>query len=60
MLNDFFISTVDIFLPIYIRLFDYILQRGKIPSDWVIGEILSNYKNKGDVNSPGNYIGITI
>ena len=60
MLNEFIISTLDIFLPIYIRLFDYILQSGKIPNDWVIGEILPIYKNKGDVNSPGNYRGITI
>ena len=60
VLNEFIISTVDIFLPIYIRLFDYILQSGKIPNDWVIGEILPIYKNKEDVNSPGNYRGITI
>ena len=60
MLNEFIISTVDIFLPIYIRLFDYILQSGKIPNDWVNDDIFSIYENKGDVNSPGNYRGITI
>ena len=30
VLNEFIISTVDIFLPIYIRLFDYILQSGNL------------------------------
>ena len=32
VLKEFIISTVDIFLPIYIRFFDYILQSRKIPN----------------------------
>ena len=46
LLNEFIISTVDIFSPIYIRLFDYILQSGKIPNDWVIGEIFPITKTR--------------
>ena len=42
VLDEFIISTVDICLPIYIRLFDYILQSGNIPNDWVFGEFRTN------------------
>ena len=33
---------------------------GDIPDEWVIGNIISVYKNKGDRSSPENYRGISL
>ena len=53
-------SAKDVFLPIYIKLFNYILQTGSIPETWFVGRILPIYKNKGDIHGPDNYRGISI
>ena len=60
VLNEYIKSTKDVFLPIYIRLFNYILQTGSIPETWLVGRILPIYKNKGDIHEPENYRGISI
>ena len=42
------------------KLFNYILRTGNVPQDWVIGNIVPIYKNKGDPTLPGNYRGISL
>ena len=60
ILNEYIISTKHIFVPIYRKIFNLILQNGIIPSDWVKGNIIPIYKNKGSKNEPANYRPITL
>ena len=60
VLNEYIKSTKDVFLPIYIKLFNYILQTGSILETWLVGRIFPIYKNKGDIHEPENYRGISI
>ena len=41
-------------------LFNIVLQRGIIPSDWCVGLIMPLYKKKGSPDDPDNYRGITL
>ena len=50
----------DCFLLIICKLFNVILESGVFPEVWTKGIILPIFKNKGDVNNPNNYRGITI
>ena len=47
-------------IPIYVKLFNKILDTGDIPEDWLTGLIIPIYKNKGEKNDPNNYRGITL
>ena len=40
--------------------FNIVLQSGHMPHEWVIGIIKPIYKNKGEMNYPDNYRGITL
>ena len=60
VLNEYIISTKHIFVPIYRKLFNLILENGIVPSDWVKGNIIPIYKNKGNKNEPNNYRPITL
>ena len=60
ILNEYIISTKHTFVPIYRKIFNLILQNGIIPSDWVKGNIIPIYKNKGSKNEPANYRPITL
>ena len=42
------------------KIFNIVLQSGHMPHEWVIGIIKPIYKNKGDINDPDNYRGITL
>ena len=42
------------------HIFIVVLLSGHIPHDWLIGIIKPIYENKGDINGPDNYRGITL
>ncbi len=58
--NDYLKSTVDVLAPIYVKLFNHILQTGQIPSTWLVGKIVPIFKDKGDRLKPENYRGISL
>ena len=60
VLNEYLKYSKAVLLPIYCKLFNLILNTGFIPEAWSKGTILPIYKNKGDINDPDNYRGITI
>ena len=47
-------------MPIYVKLFNIILETGNIPEVWTTGIIRPIYKNKGSPQDCNNYRPITI
>ena len=41
-------TTVALFLPIYVKLFNLVFDNGVMPDVWIAGIIKPIYKNKGD------------
>ena len=37
------------------KLFNLVLQKGIVPEEWCISNIIPLYKNKGDICNPDNY-----
>ena len=60
ILNEYIKSTSHIFLPIYDKLFNAILDTGFFPEQWSTGCIHPIYKNKGERDNVKNYRPITI
>ena len=58
--NEFIKSTSDVFLSLYVDLFNLILKSGIIPDTWIAGNIVPFYKNKGAKTDPKNFPPITI
>ena len=58
--NEYIKSTCSIFMPIYHKLFNIVLNTGILPDAWLIGVIKPIYKNKGNADDPNNYRPITI
>ncbi len=48
------------FLPIYVKLFNMILDTGFMPNVWLEDTIYAIHKNKRDSGDPNNYRPITI
>ncbi|MEW8548127.1 MAG: reverse transcriptase family protein, partial [Candidatus Thiodiazotropha sp.] len=58
--NEFIKASESIFMPIYVRLFNIVLDTGCVPEIWTKGFIVPIFKNKGSKENPDNYRGITI
>ena len=46
--NEYIKSSCDIMLRVYCKLLNKIFDSGCFPSEWLCGEIIPLYKNKGD------------
>lgn len=60
ILNEYIKTTKDLFLPIYEKLFNIVLDSGIMPDAWLEGTIRPIYKNKGNPKVVNNYRPITI
>lgn len=60
IINEFLKTTCDQLMPIYLKLFNFILDTGIIPESWLTGIIKPVYKNKGDLNDLDNYRAICL
>jgi hypothetical protein len=60
ILNEYLKNLPCSMLPVVSKLFNIIFDSGFFPEIWSKGVILPLYKNKGDINDPDNYRGITI
>lgn len=60
IINEYIKSTKHIMCPLYVKLFNKVLDTGVIPEDWLIGVIVPFYKNTGDTKDVNNYRGITL
>lgn len=60
VLHEYIKSTGNIFMPIYVSLFNKILDSGIFPEDWTLGLIVLIFKKKGNIDDCNNYRGITL
>lgn len=60
IVNEHITHAIHVMMPIYCKLFNLILNTGKIPNSWSEGIILPIYKNKGSVSEPSSYRPITL
>lgn len=60
IVNEYIKYSKNQLLPLYVRLFNIVLNRGVIPEQWTEGMIKPIYKNKGDTLNPENYRPITL
>ena len=60
ILNEYIKHSKDMMLPVLNSFFNLVLNNASIPDIWCKGIIFPIYKQKGDINNPDNYRGITI
>ena len=58
--NEYIVSTCHVMLPLYKQLFNIILDTGIFPTQWLCGDIVPIFKNKGSDLEPKNYRPITL
>ena len=60
--NEFLKAALDsdIFLTLLTNYFNLVLFSGVVPESWTVGVIKPLFKNKGSINDPNNYRGITL
>jgi hypothetical protein len=47
-------------IPIHVKLFNFIFDKGVVPVSWSVGVITPIFKNKGSSKDPKNYRAITL
>jgi hypothetical protein len=52
IINEYIKSSIDIILPVYLKMFNCIFSSGIVPDSWLLGNIKPIYKNKGDPLNP--------
>ena len=60
VLNEHIKSTFHILGPVYVKLFNIILDSGILPEVWTLGVIKPIYKQKEDIRKSENYRPITL
>ena len=60
ILNEYLKSSIEIMLPTYVLLFNFVYNHGIVPESWSSGIIKPVYKNKGSMHDPDNFRPITI
>ena len=60
IINEMIRAFSEDHLHMLTQIFNVVLLSGHIPHDWLIRIIKPIYTNKGDINDPDNYRGITI
>ena len=58
--NEHIKASIDILLPVYVKMLNIINDQGIVPSAWTTGIIKQIYKQKGSKQEPDNYRPITI
>ena len=58
--NEYIKTSITKLMPIYVHLFNKVLNSGVIPEDWSIGLIVPLFKKQGSSKDPNNYRGITL
>lgn len=60
VVNQCIKTTILIFLPLYVELFNLIFNSGIVPEEWLIGLEKPIYKGKGDRSHRENYRPVTL
>ena len=59
LVGEFYKYANEIFVPFFVKFFNFLFDKGIYPDNWCESVILPLYK-KGDANNPGNYRGISL
>ncbi len=60
ILNEHIKSTIDIMMPVYIKLFNKVLSAGEVLEDWLVCITGPTFNQKGNKTDCNNYRGITL
>ena len=60
VINEFLKAAEDKMLDVFTKFFNVILSSGVVPTEWSIGIVRPLYKNKGNIDDPNNYRGISL